>query len=67
MCTICRFFHSRRSFLAAGGIAAASLLPEERGPHPDRAALQPTGIMGDRAAVISTDPREIGAFIEKRC
>jgi cytochrome c len=37
------------------------------GPSPGHAALQPAGMMGDRASVIFADPEEIGAFIEKRC
>jgi cytochrome c len=39
----------------------------ESGPRPGRAALQPAGMMGDRASVIFADPEEISSFIEKRC
>ena len=39
----------------------------ERGPRPGHAALQPGGMMGDRASVIFADPKEISSFIEKRC
>jgi cytochrome c2 len=37
------------------------------GPRPGHAALQPAGMMGDRASVIFADPEEISSFIEKRC
>ena len=39
----------------------------ESGPRPGHAALQPAGMMGDRASVIFADPEEISSFIEKRC
>ena len=39
----------------------------ESGPRPGHAALQPAGMMGDRASVIFADPKEISAFVEKRC
>jgi cytochrome c len=37
------------------------------GPRPGHAALQPAGMMGDRASVIFAAPEEISALIEKRC
>ena len=39
----------------------------ESGPRPGHAALQPGGMMGDRASVIFADPKEISSSIEKRC
>jgi cytochrome c len=39
----------------------------ESGPRPGHAALQPAGMMGDRASVIFADPKEISSFVEKRC
>jgi cytochrome c len=39
----------------------------ESGPRPGHAALQPGGMMGDRASVIFANPEEISSFIEKRC
>jgi cytochrome c len=39
----------------------------ESGPRPGHAALQPAGMMGDRASIIFADPKEISSFVEKRC
>jgi len=39
----------------------------ESGPLPGHVALQPAGMMGDRASVIFADPKEISSFVEKRC
>ena len=39
----------------------------ESGPRPGHAALQPAGMMGDRASVIFADPKEISSFVERRC
>lgn len=39
----------------------------ESGPRPGHAALQPAGMMGDRASVIFADPKEISSFIKKGC
>jgi cytochrome c len=39
----------------------------ESGPRPGHGALQPAGMMGDRASVIFADPEEISSFIEERC
>ena len=37
------------------------------GPPPGKPAIEPSGMLGDRASVIFAAPSEFGAFIESRC
>lgn len=39
----------------------------KNGPEKNAPAIMPAGMMGDRAAVIFSEPEEIGKFVERRC
>jgi cytochrome c len=37
------------------------------GPFPGKPAILPSGMLGDRAAVIFAQPSEISSFIRQKC